>query len=88
MSGHRRILPELGSGLCGRGLPAAADAETHAIRPLQAGGASLLSGQTGLVPAGSPGLPATAAVTVAPRGGFTQEREDAAALRLHAALLP
>lgn len=86
LQGKPRSLPELGFNLRRRGLPAAPEAEPHTIRAL-CGGRSLLSIQTGLVPARAAVLPgATAAgppATTAPPPG-----QDAAALHLHPALLP
>lgn len=80
---------ELGSAGWGRGLPAAPDTQPHPIWPLHDRVPALLLGQTRLVLAGGSGLSDTAAAAHPTTGqNRIQNRQDAAGLHLHAALLP
>uniref|UniRef100_G3Q8T1 3-oxo-5alpha-steroid 4-dehydrogenase (NADP(+)) n=1 Tax=Gasterosteus aculeatus aculeatus TaxID=481459 RepID=G3Q8T1_GASAC len=98
VSARRRRRAELGSAPRRSRLPAAADPDPCAVRPLRGGGGSQLSGPAGLVPAGGPGSSGAAAAAAHRRPDREQrrpdreqrrpDREDAAALHLRAALLP
>lgn len=91
--GRGRVQPELGSG-GGRGdLHVGPDPEPRQVRTLRADAEPLLFGQTGLVPPGGSVLPAAAGAAAPGRQdgfglGQLRYRQDAAALHLHAALLP